>query len=1124
MGSQPLAACQAKAISWDVPTFPTYFKIAKRYEGVLQAAGDKVLFSVDYEYANGSNFKIVDSVPAGFTLISWGPQTIPGPPAGSAVNSAGTITWTFPDRTGINGSVKGTVWMLCAVTGVPSGSYSNIAHGSMNGQPNYDTPPATVTTGATAVSLTKSESAPVLNSGDTITYTLSYDINGYILKSFSGFDDIAAGNYIGPSGAPAGWMPVGGTAATTWTVGDPCTGFSTGDRVFTGASDMYPGMLLNDGSAAPHLPADSDQFCTGIIVSDIKIDPGTFPGADGQIVIRNNGQSGGAAQGIGIVVSIDEAPTPGFLMYQKCAGTTCTYIGVTPGGPAPSIGYPSANKWYRVRIWVTNSGGGQRIRARIWPRGDSEPTNWDIDYTDPLLNSDAAWICDGTGTYKDWRPGVNEQTGNSKDVKDSYDNFTIYKERSSSENTVVLDTVPLGITYLGSGTGPGGAATVAGTAPNQTVKWDMGSLTNQTGSLTWWGRVDCTQDPAAITNSAYIDGASGQPVYSNIVSLKVLCSTPTNTPTSTATKTNTPTSTYTSTRTNTPTYTPSSTYTNTLTATPSRTATSTYTLTSTPSDTYTATDTKTSTPTKTATMTATPTFTQSVIFTFTATSTHTPTSTDTATRTATPTATDTYTATATRTATPSVTPTYTNSPEFTPTVTPTYSPTSTATPTRTATSTYTDTATPTPTNTDTPTYTSTSTHTPTFTHTPEFTRTSTPTDTNTKTMTPTFTATPTLTASPTESFTFTQTMSKTSTQTVTETATPTDTRTHTPTLTATRTVTNTPTITPTEPPFPYMIKIGVYNEAGELVKFIAEEPCTAAMKNVWMSTGGAADSIIGPGGVLSINFPGLCTPDTIQDGFTVFTWAADNTANQPVSQGKYYIQISQKDTYDHVTVLIKDITVLHLDRYVEMKVFNTAGEAVRTIRVNNPAADELTLKIEEDISFGKNDNPVSIEYAPGSFIDWDGKNDLGVRVGNGVYEIQFVLTNHSGRMIQGSRTVNILNERIDSSLGDVKIMPNPYRGPVVSKVDHIDIGWSFTGTGWVTVYIYNLQGEQVKKFKARLEDGGVAWNLMASNGEEPIAAGYYVAVINSRNSEGLLERKTAKIAVMMQNGNLGNVY
>ncbi|HDQ25579.1 MAG TPA: hypothetical protein ENN43_02400, partial [bacterium] len=653
-------SCRQGTYSWAMPVVPPYFQVSKRYEGVLQAPGDKIVFSMDYEYANGSNFRIQDAVPAGFNILSYGPSSITG---GNVTQSENTITWDFPSKVGAAGVTSGTVWILAEIAGPPSGNYTNTAQGSMSGVPSQNSS-VTVTTGAPALTIQKSQHAPVLQEGDAITYILTYEVSGYALRNYQPFDNIATGVFVSPS-APAGWRTAG---AGTWTISDPC---DTGDRYVSGFGGSYPGLLLDDGDAANN----SDQFCTGIIVSDLYIDPGNYIGADAQVIIRTNQQTGNAVRSLGILVSID--PNPTYFGLQRVTGNSQQY----PAGGMPGMGRPAGKTWYRVRIVVTEEAGAQRIKARIWPRGQPEPSYWDVDYLDTNLSA-VEWRCDGTGTYNDWRPGVNQQTGDGT-VRDSYDNFIVYEERVVGD-AYVRDDVPPGVNYLGcAGCNTGD--------PN--VQWDIGSVANQAGSFTWWGRVDCSTSPDPISNRALIDGSANSPVYSNWTYLTVNCASPTFTPTSTRTRTPTPTLT----RTATPTFT------RTVTSTFTRTATPTFTRT------ITSTFTRTATPSFTPTRTPTPTFTNTTSPTFTR--TPTPTSTPSPTSTNTPTPSFTFT----RTPTPSFTPTRTPTPSFTPTRTPTPSFTNTTSPTFTRTPTPTSTPSPTSTNTPTPSFTFTRTPTPSFT-------------------------------------------------------------------------------------------------------------------------------------------------------------------------------------------------------------------------------------------------------------------------------------------------------------------------------------------------------------------------------------------------------------------------
>ncbi len=808
-----LSACQSYSSSgWSQPIPTQGFTINKSVEGTLQSgAQDLLLYRIDYTYQNGNGFRIVEDIPANFTIVDYGPRNIPG---GSVSAGASSITWNFPDMLGQPGRREGSVWVLVRWNASGSGPFTNTATGSWSGS-NAQTSSVQTRVGDAAFVIRKAQSSSSLLTGSVITYYLSYEVNGYQLRHFDGFDNLS-GTYTGGT-PPPGWryLPTSGGATGTWTIEDPC---AIGDRWITGqaGSAQYPGLLLGDSVA-------NNQFCDGMIVTDVMINAGTgYAGADAQVIIRSNTRSDTTGRSYGVVISIDANPSPGYFMLQRCSGSGCSY----PAGGMPAMGAPVTGVWYRVRIVVTNEGSGQRFQAKIWPKGSAEPSGWDFNYLDTTAY-EADFDCRGSGTYNDWRPGVNEQAGDEAgDVRDSYNNFAVYRVRNV-DSGYVRDDVPGGINY-------GGCNGCSSGAPN--VQWNIGSSGFQSGSFTWWGTVTgCSP----ISNRALING--GSDVYSNWVTVNVLCWTPTYTPTRTYTRTPTPnpysptftstrtrTPTPTNTRTPTPTYTrtptpsptpsrtPTPTNTRTLTPsptpTPSRTPTPTYTRTPTPSPsptpsrTPTPTNTLSPTPTRTPTPTPSPTPSRTPTPTFTRTPTPSPTPTPSRTPTPTPSRTPTPTFTNTPSPTPTYTPTRTRTPtptftdtvsSNTPTVTPTYTRTYTRTPTptntntRTPTPTYTNTVSPSPTNTRTPTPTYSSTPTPTSTH----------TNTRTRTPTPTFTDTissNTPTVTPTYTMTYTRTPTPTNTNTRTPTPSPTDTRTPTPTFTFTDTISsNTPTITPT---------------------------------------------------------------------------------------------------------------------------------------------------------------------------------------------------------------------------------------------------------------------------------------------------------------------------------------
>ncbi|MBN2754814.1 MAG: hypothetical protein JXR81_08130 [Candidatus Goldbacteria bacterium] len=1091
--------CAGKSLTWAMPLLPAEFNIRKRVEGVIQEQNDLVLFSVDYSYSNG-RLTITDTIPSAWggdlELVSFGPTAITGGivsgPAPGA--TSGTFSWQLPDRTGVKGVADGTVWMLYRLTTtVPVGSprtYTNTVNGVMNGITKSDD--ASIITGQAAIDLEKTQSQTLAYPGDIVTYTLEYNINGSKLIAYQPFDDISG---VYTSTAPSGWqfLPQNSTNGT-WTIQDPC---NTGDRIITGAvsSEAYPAMIYT-----------GQPFCEGTIVADALINPGNtataqYEGADALIIIRNNGVVGTGNMAYALGISIDDnfGDNPnGNVGFQKCTSSGC--IWPLSVNNIQIVG----NKWYRIKIDVD----GVTFRAKVWPKGDLEPTGYTITWTDP---SPVGMTCDPANPAG-WYAGVGEQGGAVGSTQDSYNNFMLYEPRIA-ENAVLYDTVPLDIAYVGASTVPA--------ATNPMVRWNLNNIMNEGGTFTWWGEVTGC---GPITNVGAIDADDPVlPVFSNEVIMSIYCGSPTVTPTVTVTMTSTPT------RTSTPTSTMTATRTVTNTATPTRTATATstvtYTRTATPTSTATRTITDTATPTvtftvsatRTATRTITETATASVTFTVSATRTATKTITSTATPTVsftnTPTATPTSTITVTRTNTPSNTPT--------PTITQTYWESMTNTPTITITRTATPTATQTKTVTFTSTMTDTKTVTATRTATPTVTLTHMDTATNTKTITLTRTPTPTHTQTLTVTATSTSTATRTNTRTVTPTATQTDTATITITVTDTFTMTATPTITPsptitmTLPPFPYVLRIGVYNEAGERVKLICSVPTNKLMSDVDFLSNGDATDVISNGADITITLNGVETPYNIGDGYTSFIWDGKNDQAQYVANGPYYIKLEQLDEYGHTTSLIKDMQSIRYEEGVEGRIYNSAGELVKLLRTQPSAkGQKVALKIQDIIIIEPQSPKIKLYYNEDEYLEWDGTNEEGLAVTNGTYEIQVIMKTAEGRVIEASKSVIILTEKTDY-LADPVIAPNP----VTHKEGRTLIVWdpfaccnSAASKGVMEIRIYSLAGEKVKEIRCALQQGAVEWNLKSESGGL-VSNGVYVVVLEAIRDDGQLNRKKIKMAI-----------
>ena len=441
-----------------------------------------------------------------------------------------------------------------------------------------------------------------------------------------------------------------------------------------------------------------------------------------------------------------------------------------------------------------------------------------------------------------------------------------------------------------------------------------------------------------------------------------------------------------------------------------------------------------------------------------------------------------------------VTPTNTSTPTQTNTPTVTNTRTNTFTPTAT----FTQTNTITPTNTPTPLVSNTPTNTYTVTNTPTVTNTRTNTNTPTNTMTPTSTRTPT------------NTYTATNTPTVTNTFTITNTRTNTPTYTETRTPTDTPTITPTMPVVPFVIKLGLYNEAGELVGYIGTVGSEKSCTGIDMLLAGKSANTVLSGSNVTISLAGTQVPGGAAGDMDALSWHVDSAAAQEIATGAYIIKAEQKDMYDHVIVVTKSITIIKSEEYVEMKIFNSAGELVNTYRqyvsVDDKFLSAMSLETKSSYIVGAN-KKAEVGYASGMYFEWDGRNAHGILVESGVYEIQITGKTASGQSMVASKTVTVISENTEKLFEEASSYPNP-----VKVNETVNFVWHSLSTGRMTVRIYNISGEKIATVAGMINSGKITWNGKTSHGDTA-ATGVYVCMLEAISDDGRIYREKVKIAV-----------
>ncbi len=632
--------------------------------------------------------------------------------------------------------------------------------------------------------------------------------------------------------------------------------------------------------------------------------------------------------------------------------------------------------------------------------------------------------------------------------------------------------------------------------------------------------------------------------------------TPTNTPTitPTLTPTNSPTNTPTRTPTNSPTNSPTPTITDTPTNTPlitnTPTNTPTKTLTNTPTDTptITPTNTFTNTPTQTPTPTAT--------LTRTNTATLTPTNTATLTPAETPTNTPTVTNTDTSTNTPLITNTATNSPTLTPTST--FTNTATITPTNSATNSPTQTPTPTPSNsaTNTPTTSPTPTVTLTFTTTPANSPTS--TATNTPGLSVAFNKSVNPAGNVHSGDTLAYTLNINVTGSGFSGAVITDTLPNNVTYTGPGT--NNPVTLPAPvynpaisqlawnlPPLPagnyqlnymtkvndlvpggtdiangaqmnssgitltsavtvtvigqYTVTVGVYNEAGELVKTILVEVLSQPIDSITLK-GAVITTLKGPNNEVQIYFKNTL----------IGVWDGSNAQGDPASNGVYHIKVDSVSSLGEVTSVTQQ-TMVSRSLYKEtVQIYNEAGEIVKHLYAyvddpGKPAVLGVQLSTKafkpSDASNAVN-KQVVITLSNGTSIVWDGRSDSGSFVQPGQYYVEV----HS---VDGNGGTTTLTEKVSvvgaDSVNLITAQPNILDGTkgITSTTFTANSPASLT----LRTYVYTIAGERVATLDGQTGQNTVYWNALG------LASGLYIAMVEAKDAAGnLAGRQTLKVMIL----------
>jgi flagellar hook assembly protein FlgD len=310
----------------------------------------------------------------------------------------------------------------------------------------------------------------------------------------------------------------------------------------------------------------------------------------------------------------------------------------------------------------------------------------------------------------------------------------------------------------------------------------------------------------------------------------------------------------------------------------------------------------------------------------------------------------------------------------------------------------------------------------------------------------------------------------------------------------------------------YVIKLAVYNSAGEKVKDLATFEIGADISNFQI----VGQTITTENGVAQFFY----------NGHLMTSWDATDTQGQKVANGTYFVKIDSTTPFGSTTSITQNIYVNIVRSTMLVTIYNQAGEAVRTFTteqiesqmaggVYQPSDLNLGLmQLSGQVFTPSYQNPTApgnrliITLGSGNTLAWDGTNDAGVIVDSGIYfvEIQSNVPDKSNQQVV--RQVRVLNPHQGPGTG-VVLVPNPIHLSQTTQAQ-FQIGLNSSQVTGTQVKIYTIAGEWIQTLPNLPGNPGlVNWDL--SNG---LASGTYLAVVEVLIGDSVLQRQILKVAIL----------
>jgi len=298
----------------------------------------------------------------------------------------------------------------------------------------------------------------------------------------------------------------------------------------------------------------------------------------------------------------------------------------------------------------------------------------------------------------------------------------------------------------------------------------------------------------------------------------------------------------------------------------------------------------------------------------------------------------------------------------------------------------------------------------------------------------------------------------------------------------------------------YVVKVGVYNESGELVKQLSVTELSSAVDSL-SSSNPTITSLEGSVAV-AVN------------GQQLAAWDGTTQNGMPASNGKYTLQVSSTDPFGVTTTVAEQVTVSRIVAKIQVNIYNEAGEIIKhlysfvddpnNMSLSNFQVSSAYIQPTSGTPTPGGNNTLTITGANGVSIVWDGTTDSGTMATSGHYVVEVVMANGNGSQTVISRGIVVQAGHGSGANGVVQVGPNILKGGVTTTTVSINSPLSLT----LTIHLYDVAGELIRTTQ------GAAGANQATLDASGLASGLYLVVTDLTDANGhLIQKQINKLLI-----------